>query len=245
MGKWLDLHIQLAETVGDPRDKSGVFITNTTDGIRYTAAQRSRVLSQAIRWLIRNFDGDDRAMWTSLLVIDECSTPIANEDMGYGTTISKTVTLLNSSIKLLSIEGAMIMSLDPETNLPINYLPPIMIPIINKKHKKLLRTKNSHWNNTPFAYVVNKDIVGFINVKNYNVSITYIKDFDDFTNETTDDTDIYIPSNMMHFVVIYAVHLLKLNEQRWKEAVEMKNDMITEIITFKNMEDGNVSSKAR
>lgn len=226
MSQWLDLHTQLANTLGDPRDSSGALIISTTNGIRYTANQRAYVLSQAIRWTVCNLM-DDKP-YTSLLVSE---TPTVA-----GSTLI-TLTTLSSSVimKLLAVET---------TDTPI-----MMVPIISRKHKKLLRTKNSHWNSTPFAYVSGPSTIGVINpgahVSAGDYTITYLKDFTNMTGSTVDFTMDYIPQNLFQYVISYAVHLVKLNEQRWKEALELKNDSITEAITFKNLEEGNGINKTK
>jgi hypothetical protein len=65
------------------------------------------------------------------------------------------------------------------------------------------------------------------------------------TGSTADQDLNYVPQNLFQYVISYAVHLVKLNEQRWKEALELKNDSITEAITFKNLEEGNGGNKTR
>jgi hypothetical protein len=246
MSQWLDLHTQLANTLGDPRTNAGAFISSTTDGIRYTAEQRAFVLSQAIRWVVTNIISDSQ--YTSLLVLDEIPTFTTVDYLhSVGAPFKDRLLLANPILKLLSVET--MTSTAAEEGAEATVLPRILVPIINKKYKKLLRTKNSHWANTSFAYLSSQEngcgTIEIIGKRTGEFAVTYLKDFTNFTGQSIDTDDIYIPDSLIQYSISYAVHLVKLNEQRWKEALELKNDSITEAITFKNLEEGNVNNKTR
>lgn len=216
MGEWLNLHTELANALGDPRTSDGSLIGVATDGVRYSANFRALVLSDSIKWVIPIL----------LPITPDIPLSLITEET---LTYSNGLTATNSILKLLLVEG--------------NDTPKTVIPVI-RKSSKMAKTKHTHWAVTPFAYLTDKTKIKIVNVgTRTSFDITYIKDFASFTSSTTDGTDIYIPSAWYQYVIARAVHIVKINEQRYKEATDLKNDALNEMISLNGGTNGN--SKTR
>jgi len=191
MNEWNDLHIKLSEVLGDPFQADGSPIAFNTDGIRYSKEYRSRLLNDALRWVMLNFDSvylNQNGMPGGLITTEE------------GSITQKMMRLLSVELRTSSDEGV---------------ISTVSVPIITRTTKRLNRVHHSHWDSTPYAYMTDRYNVMLHNEGDGLPIFTYVVDFDDIDS----DQELYVSKALQDYVVMRALVRDKVNSQKYQEGM--------------------------
>ena len=179
--EWNDLHIRLADILGDPFQSDGSPVSFNTDGIRYTVDYRNRLLNDPLRWVLMNFDP---------VYLYQNGIP-----GGLIHTENNTTETTKNIMRLLSVELAAdyiivtTPSVDDEPTVetvPQN----IPVPIVTRTTRRNFRLLHPHWTTTPYAVLTGRNTVSIFNsVAEYHPVITYVEDFDDISDESLEEEE--------------------------------------------------------
>lgn len=205
--EWNDLHIKLSEILGDPFTTEGAPISFDTDGVRYSAAYRSRLLNDSLRWVLMNFDP---------VYLLQNGIPCGMVITEYGSLTNKVMRLLSVELREETESGAVITS----------------VPIVTRTTKRLNRLHHSHWGSTPYAYLYDRYNVQIENIPNNAMPmITYVADFDDVTS----DDELIIPKTLQDYVLMRAVVREKVNSQKYQEGMYLGKTVDGSVQTTKQI----------
>lgn len=222
------LHVKLADLLGDPRTSGGTLIAevdpvtfvaspDTCSGIRWTSKQRTRILNNAIKWVMVNFPYE--FLIKAGLSFGDIST--AANALYQTTTIN---TIATGGTLITTYPVLRFLSVEDLTSSAV-------VPIANYSHLKVARRYHHHWSDTVMFYPVSRTTgtVSTWTSGNRNFKVNYIQDIN-----YSSDVNIGI-GGLEPYVLAYAVHLAKLYSQKYQEGLAIKADALQEIQILKGV----------